>query len=97
MRTELNTTSTSKLTAKEYDYGNLCVNRRSAKSSKLKRMTTMLKTTQSSSSSTESLIGEVKSQGDCILKMQELPLPTLKNVSVKLDNDDGAVKYEVEV
>ena len=54
-----------------------------------------VKTTQSSSSATESLIGEEKAKG-IAFKNAGVAASNAKNVSVKLDNDDGAVKYEVE-
>lgn len=54
-----------------------------------------VKTTQSSSSSTESLIGEEKAK-EIAFKNAGVAASNAKNVSVKLDNDDGAVKYEVE-
>ncbi len=54
-----------------------------------------VKTTQSSSSATESLIGEEKAK-EIAFKNAGVAASNAKNVSVKLDNDDGAVKYEVE-
>lgn len=54
-----------------------------------------VKTTQSSSSATESLIGEEKAK-EIAFKNAGVAAANAKNVSVKLDNDDGAVKYEVE-
>lgn len=54
-----------------------------------------VKTTQSSSSSTESLIGEEKAK-EIAFKNAGVTASNAKNVSVKLDNDDGSVKYEVE-
>lgn len=54
-----------------------------------------VKTTQSSSSATESLIGEEKAK-EIAFKNAGITASNAKNVSVKLDNDDGAVKYEVE-
>lgn len=54
-----------------------------------------VKTTQSSSSATESLIGEEKAK-EIAFKNAGVAASNAKNVFVKLDNDDGAVKYEVE-
>lgn len=83
-----------KANGKEYDY-EIYASTGEVKKFEVETDDDYVKTTQSSSSATESLIGEEKAK-EIAFKNAGVAASNAKNVSVKLDNDDGAVKYEVE-